>query len=302
LEKAIGELQADSSGSDTADCPSVSCCFCGGIYAGVEYTQLFTFGSELVEFEFDNGLDHDFHVHHGVHDADQGRGDLLDPRGYRAYVGTEECNGIGARVTFWEFRDEARYDEFDRDADTIEETSRRNLEMWSLDIEGTGHVDVCGYHIHGFGGIRIADRKYRLSFDEVGDPDPVTLNAAFNFQGYGVTAGAEIRRELLPCWYVFGKFRGSLVFGDTDFRTQVANIEILNDVVLDIDQRGKFKYRTVAIWETQLGAERHFDTQCGTAFFRVACEAQLWEFPPTGGFGDANVGLLGVVCGFGLTR
>jgi hypothetical protein len=290
------EIEAAGDGSKCCDT-----CGTGLVYGGFEFTSLFPYGSEYVEVHSHNGLQNLPHIpHHGHPEGNPF--DLTRPVGYRVWAGAENCCGQGVRVIYWQWEDEANFRDFDFDGDLDPESIDREIDIWTIDVEGTQSMCYCDTTFIGSLGARLANFEYNSNHLEVATVNPLQNSFSQDFTGVGITGAIEARRPMIWCLEGFAKLRGSLLFGDSNFGWEAHNYDIFDDVDIDISIAGEVQYQTFMVWETQVGVERHFCTGLGTFFVRGAFEAQLWEVPPVVGVGDMNLGLVGAAFGAGLSR
>ncbi len=199
----------------------------------------------------------------------------------RASIGREFGNGLGFRITGFQFDDTAGNGMVGPVA------LASSTEIYAVDFELTARGSFCGWDSITTGGIRIGGLDQSL--DVIVGADSIAL--ARDFDGAGLTAGIEFTRPLgKTAMSAYGGFQASLLFGDADINVATAgpNVPAIAATIATIPNQ------TVAVWELQLGVELERETNLGRAVARIGLEAQMWEQPPVVlGLGDDNIGFFG---------
>jgi hypothetical protein len=210
----------------------------------------------------------------------------------RIWIGRQRPNGVGWRVSWWDFEDSAGIVD-----DGLYELSH-SLDFFTVDLELTRQGKFCGWDLDSSIGVRIAGAgsDWRFYWEE----DSALLSQDFTGAGLTFSVGTE-QPFGRSGFSVYGGLRGSLLYG-------------VNDVnfVLDEDYFGELPYvdvrasvydQTVSVLEMRLGLQYERCTRFGVFFTRAGVEAQLWEIPPVvAGLGDSNIGLFGPTFALGFSR
>lgn len=207
--------------------------------------------------------------------------------GIRAWLGQEYASGLGWRVSGWTFDDHAS-----ADIAGLAELSSE-IDLYTVDFELLRRGRFCGWDLLASGGVRIAGIQREFGIN-VGAEDPLAwFNDDFDGAGLTLAFGAE---QGLGCsnLSVYADFRGSIVFGDTDFE---AGIDVLQLPTI----AGSIDDRTVLIWEMRLGVEYERPLRVGSLYGRAGVEAQAWQLPPAAlGLLDDTIGLFGPTFALGI--
>lgn len=212
---------------------------------------------------------------------------------YRVWLGRQSSNGLGWRIAFWRFADSASLDFNYLDNTTL--TS--DLDLYAIDMEFTQTGKIASWEILSSIGARIGGvgNKESLTYGE----NAVSFDERFT--GAGLTFSIGTRRPLGKSpWSLYGGFRGSLMYGVSDFSVDVDAADLLG---MKIGLDGSVVDQTVSAFEMQLGIQYERSTSQGQIFGRLGLETQLWELPPVvAGIGDKNIGLIGPTFTLGLRR
>ncbi len=302
---------------DACDC----CCYegCGGGYAAIELLFL--------KPHFDYGIDSA-----GLLDGDRSNSfsfRQFDPdydvsESLRFTLGYVDCEGLGARVRWFEFDDDAntlttipgpgnRPSEFQR--------INASLEVEAWDFEITQAVRWCVLEATFAGGVRFATVETTRTRVENDNGD--FRNTLIEFEGWGPTVALDLRRPL-GCgpWALVAGTRASLLFGETDmsFANGLGRLGFPTPPLDDEEALGQLVEDDDVVWvmELQLGLEYRQCVSCGgTLSLRAVMEAQHWgnavvggtlvgqSLPSVGGpetadavaTGDGSLGLFGFAFG-----
>jgi hypothetical protein len=216
----------------------------------------------------------------------------------RLWVGREYASGLGWRVAGWVFDDHAGVSF----GDSAELNSE--LDLYTVDLEIMRRGRFCGWSLLASGGVRIAgiDRMYSFESEDF----LAWLDDDFDGAGLTFAVGAD-QRLGASHFSVYADFRGSIVYGGTDFEVGIGGFGEVDgdlDMIGDLETiHGSVKDRTVLIWQMRLGLEYERPLRFGTLFGRAGVEAQAWELPPVAlGLGDDTIGLFGPTFALGLRR
>lgn len=281
------------------DCDCVHDCDCGPIWrwvGGVEATY----------------LDPRFHST-GNPDADQAL-KTVDPgwtAAPRIWLGVENCNGWGARIRYWQLSDEqSRFDITDFQPGSIFDISQ-TLKMYDIDAEVTKRMDLGNWNLLGSFGGRFASLQRLVmasNFDITSPADSFIFLFNNQTNAGGVTGSVELSRPIgVGAWEVFGLFRGSALWGETDASFTMRE----NNNGTPSTNSGSGQLNTdLTIWEAQVGLQCSKYLECchGTVLARCAFEYQSWIWtvpggnPGQGAIFDPGVDLYGVAFAVGFTH
>lgn len=280
LEEEVALLRSQPAAGDS--CAPDWCQPCGGPVwdAGAELTLLRLYSNSIVlddilEDELEITPDYDLEA------------------GIRAWLGQEYASGLGWRVSGWTFDDHASVD-FLGLAELNSE-----IDLYTVDFEILRRGRFCGWDLLASGGVRIAgiQREYSIGTDDL----LLWFNDDFDGAGLTLALGAE---QGLGCsnFSVYADFRGSIVFGDTDFEIGIGDMGDVIGVIDDLEAiHGSVNDRAVLIWQMRLGVEYERTLRVGTLFGRAGVEAQAWQLPPAAlGLLDDTIGLFGPTFALGV--
>ena len=251
---------ADTGGCESCGC--VQCCCSPTLYAGAEMPWLQVQSSGFA-----------------IPAAPLATPNFGQEPSWRIWAGYESCEGLGFRATYWDFEDSAG----------ISPTLGFGLgiDVYTADLELTQRAQFCGFDLLASGGVRIGGLEQSIfapGFSLVRD-----------FDGAGLTFGVGFERQVgCSPFDIYGKFRGSILFGDTDINVSPpppgVTVATLNN-------------QTMPIWEMQLGLEYNRKTSYGNLFARAGVEAQVWDVPPVViGLFDTHIGFFGPTFAIGVER
>jgi len=243
----------------------------------------------------------------------------FDPA-YRVWVGYQRCDGLGARVRYFDFDHSANsLDIMDPDNDPDEITRKSaELSIRALDLEITQALSVRAVNANLSAGVRWGEVNKSVLRTELDNFDTRFTNV--RFEGFGPTLGAEFLRPLgcSPLTLV-ANTRGSLLYGESNFFFEQAE----GDSGIETNGRLNEDLDLVYILELQTGVEYLY--HCGgygTLSAQLLFEAQAWGssvfegelisqgLPSAGGppnndpvaTTDSTVGLVGVTLGMVFSR
>ena len=210
----------------------------------------------------------------------------------RFWGGYESCEGLGFRATYWEFEDSSGVSPLVGPLGI-----GLGVDVYTVDLELTHRAKFCGFDILASGGVRIGGLKQTLFASIPGN----SVAIARDFDGAGLTFGVGFDRQIgCSPFGVYGNFRGSILYGDSDIDL---NVNIPGLLVGPLNNVATFKNQTLPIWEVQLGLEYNHDISNGALFARAGVEAQVWQVPPVLlGLGDDHLGFFGPTFSIGWER
>ena len=161
----------------------------------------------------------------------------------RYWLGYEASNGLGVRARFFEWEQSKSYN-----------GSEREQKFEIYDVEATLDTTFCNWELTGIGGLRWG--AIQLDGTDFGEANPT------NFDGAGLTLGAEFSRSFWRNFSIIGGARYSVLYGQTDFRP--VSTAVLDNTYVDISE-----LRLGLEWEKQMKSG-------GRLFASAAWEHQLY--------------------------
>ncbi len=287
-----------TSSEQTCPATALPCATGGGFYAGAEVTILRPFAGDFSQLELA---------------VPQLNVDLLaeqpnDEFGVapRVWIGYASPSNVGARVRYWQLDQHLTAETSDTALDGslplgshLARSGRLN--MYTVDTEVTQHFERELVTVDVGVGIRAGGlaRDRSITFDIPGQIDS-TLVFNRNFDGFGPTMVAEVRRQLGDSPFTFlVSPRGTMLFGRV--RTEV---DIDHDIVLGGSTTPAvsiFTRRDAELYtaELRMGLEWSRELRGGRSVFaHVLWENQFWA---GSGVGLSGVGLTGCTIGAGTS-
>jgi hypothetical protein len=280
------------------DCPApaLPCATSGGFYAGAEVTLLRPYAGDLSQLELT------------VPQVDL---DLLAERASdqfgvapRVWIGYTAASDVGVRVRYWQLDQHLIGESSDTSLDgnlpvgsSLARSGRLN--MYTIDSEVTQHFQRNLVTVDVGVGVRAGGlaRDRSLTFDIPNQAD-ATLIFNRNFDGFGPTMVAEVRRQLGNSPFTFlVSPRGTMLFGRV--RTELDIDHDINLVgsttpAVSIFTRSDAELYTA---ELRMGVEWSRELRNGRELFaHVLWENQFWA---GSGVGLSGVGLTGCTIGLG---
>lgn len=204
-----------------------------------------------------------------------------DP-GIRLWAGREWSNGLGGRITYFDFEDAAT-------SVVAGVPLNAGVDIYTFDFELTQRGHFCNWDFLLSGGLRVGGLEQNFAAAALGG-----VAVLRDFDGAGLTMALGFNRPVgTTNLSLYGNFRGSVLFGDADVTGNLFGVPFVAQIPNE----------TISVLEMQLGVEYRREMAFGVGFLRTALEAQTWEQPPVLlGVGDANIGLFGPTIAFGLER
>ncbi len=203
---------------------------------------------------------------------------------WRAWLGLEGQGGLGIRGTYFQFdHSSARAQVAPAGGGTsavLDPESQflslafnmgdavaasHSLEIHVVDMEATQSVNFGSWELMGSFGARYASFKQDYNFAVNGGALGI-LGSRYKFEGAGPTAALEVRRPVYPRLSIFSTARGSIIWGESDWRG--GDPTLANNFLLIYDADG-----ALAIGELQAGVKWNV----GNWFAQGAVEAQAWH-------------------------
>jgi len=247
----------------------------------------------------------------------------------RIFAGWENCCGVGVRVTWWDFGGDGTVDPISPVAvatpvtsasvatptfggfsalgtgsslDTL--TTATWLDAYTIDIEGTKSTTFCCWDLGVSCGLRYAEieQSTTASLSNATIDPAAQLSYRQSLDGIGPTLALSAHRPIGAQIGVFGKARGSILFGDgesqlqsTSFGTGGASnnttfLQTNRDDVLSI-----LELQIGCMWKGDPGAYSTF-----VPFATVALEGQLWQGAGNASSEDGSMGFFGLNSGMGV--
>ena len=220
----------------------------------------------------------------------------------RAQLGWRDTKGRGIRATYWHY--DHRVDSQYKDIEgyyTGWIRADAYLEMQTLDLELTGapYQGWWDFQVMNTLGVRYArhDQYYKaVRFLDYRGTD--FSNVRHGFEGWGLTAGAELKRPLAPTLAFVGRIRGSIIWSDDQVRIQEQGFLTVSGVSVVTKE-----HETHGILEGAMGLEhnRRLGT-VGVLTLRGTVEGQLWGDMGSPLFDGGNLGLFGLGISATLSR
>ena len=170
------------------------------------------------------------------------------------------------------------------------------LEVHTVDLEGTQEFQIGKLSMVGFGGLRYGMMRQQTQAT-VTDSGVVTqsLDWQRRFEGVGPTVGVEVERPIGGCGLAFiGNFRGSLLFGNKDLDRVEVNGSGGGLPILTLDKASE----VLGIGEIELGVQWTRRLAMGDFFVRGTYEGQLWSDCGSPTLGYLGFQGFGIGCGF----
>lgn len=317
LAMGCGEVVGPGCGGACGDIAcGGGCCPPARIYTGFEFTFVKARFEQNVAFtEFvGNGTGGDTFT-----DTEFDYDLVLTPR---VFLGWEHANGLGLRATWWHFDNNAdqvtaspddsgfgriNHPEFanlDISSTDPNDILRANshLNAYAIDLEATHTTSFCGWDLGVAGGVRYAfvEQGYRA---EVETTDTSNNNARVidgsidylqSIEGFGPTISLSASRPLTQRASLFGKARGSLLFGDGEARLSGGE-EITNNGFTFTTDRTTNRDDVMSVAEMQVGFRWQGGEPCYTfrPFLTLAMEGQVWNGAGSATSEDGTLGFFG---------
>ena len=219
----------------------------------------------------------------------------------RLWLGYTCCSGLGLRVRWWQFDQNASSDVnfVDMSQNSFVGTTSGSFDVEAIDFEVTDALIVGNkWDLTFSGGVRYAKFGWTQSSEGTlslltGQEGDVFYADTDKFEGVGGTAAMELHRNVLGRLGVFANVRGSLLYGDATLVT-VTEGDFLppgaSDIIVGVVR---------SVWEAQLGADWTHELWNGLYFTgRVAGEVQYWDSMVA----NTDAGFAGMTFAVGLIR
>lgn len=235
----------------------------------------------------------------------------------RVYFGWKHQDGVGMRVTWWDF---------DEDADTITASPPANgfgeithpafsgvdigsniptdvfsastsLSAHTIDIEATKETCFRGWDFGVAGGLRYVelDQTY---FAQLSDDAAVLLGEIdyqHSLKGFGPTISISASRPLSKRLDLFCKARGSILYGDSE--SELSAGDDLDLTTPFTTTRSTSREDLLSIGEIQVGLNwqgTNRRNRMRTPFFSVALESQVWNGVGNATSEEGSIGFFGL--------
>ena len=243
----------------------------------------------------------------------------------RAWLSVDGCAGLGLRATYWQLDQDANaiaasppangfgridHPSFgDIDISTTIPGDRfvamSGIEAYSIDLEATKQMRFNLWAVTAGTGVRYAsvEQSYLAELTNSAGTRQGQIDFQQNLGGFGPTISLNTARPLGQCFTIFGKARGSLLWGD-------GTVEL--DAGEDLDLTTPFRTDRVnnrddilPITEIQVGLQwlppprPHYAFQ---PFFSAALEGQLWSNAGNATTESGDLGFFGFNVGIGFSR
>jgi len=191
----------------------------------------------------------------------------------RIFVGHENADGLGARLTYWQFDHPSENNAI----------AAAGLEAHSLDLDVTSRAAFAGWDLMTMAGVRYASLELSIG------GGPLGLAATTDFDGFGPTLGLEARKCFSDSLTLVANGRAGLIFGNTEIGIAPLGSGEAHDHYLQT-------------LEARMGVEYSASVGNGVMFTRAMLEAQTWESGSILGLISPDVGFVGPTLSIGFTR
>ncbi len=241
----------------------------------------------------------------------------------RVFLGWQHGDGVGMRVTWWQFDHEAATASANPAANgfgaithptfgTVDISSAiptdtfsaaTDLNAYTIDLEATKQTSFSSWDL-GLGcGIRHAytEQSYRAQLRNTNDVLRGQINYRNSLRGLGPTISLDAYRPFGCQSGIFCKARGSVLFGDGK-----SNLAALEDADLTTSfntTRTTGRDDLLSIGEVQVGYRWKARQRQGTSFrpfFSVAMEGQIWNGAGNATSEEGTLGFFGFNTGMGV--
>jgi Legionella pneumophila major outer membrane protein precursor len=157
-----------------------------------------------------------------------------------------------------------------------------DLELHTVDFEGSQVVSVCGFTIDASAGVRYFRMEQHYDAVESSGVFTGALRSRHDFEGVGPVLALEVRRDVGDTGFsLYGTARGSVLFGDAK---QVVDLEARNaGVLLGASHAENSRCDVIPVAEMEVGAEYALWAGCARWFVRTSMVGQVY-----GGAGNAS--------------
>lgn len=239
----------------------------------------------------------------------------------RVWLGYLNCDGLGARVTWWQFDHQSPERSGTPDAAGNETLATptiggvnlstavvgetlsafTNLQIDAIDAESTKWVDFETWSLVARGGVRYVSmsQRYQAQLTSAAGAALGTIDFGHRFDGIGPTVSFEASRPLGGLT-IFSQARAALLFGNGT--NSLTAVEDLAAAAPFVTQHSTKRDDILTVFEFQLGVEESIDGCYGTTFFwRTALEAQVWQGAGGGSSENGDLGLFGFNAAVGMS-
>lgn len=193
--------------------------------------------------------------------------------GSRFYVGRERADGLGVRLTYFQF---------DHNSAASGLGIVTGLELHTLDLEVTSRTKFFSSDVLLSAGFRYAKLQQDYGLQGLG-------SLGFDSEGGGMTIGAQMNRGIgCSKWNLVIAGRGSIILTDND---------ISIPGLLSVSGEDS----TMKIWEARIGLDRKSQLTGRVNWIAgIALEAQNWDAAPIAGLIGNDISLYGPTFRLGL--
>ena len=239
----------------------------------------------------------------------------------RVFLGWQHGDGVGMRASWWQFDNaaavasasppangfgEITHPQFGSvDISTVDPTdvfsATSELNVYAIDLELTKQALFCSWDLDIGCGVRYAFAEQRYQ-SQVRDDDNVLrgqIDYRQSLEGIGPTISLGAVRPLTCKLSVFGKARGSVLFGDGESSLNAGEDLDLNNSFTTTQATNRDDLLSIA--EAQIGFMWQGD-EGGTVrpFLTVAMEGQVWNGAGNATSEDGTLGFFGLNLGGGV--
>ncbi len=241
----------------------------------------------------------------------------------RVFIGWQRCDGLGLRVTWWQFDHSAANSSANPPANGFGEiaappfgdveissniptdtfSAASDLDAYAIDVEATKQTSFASWNFGVGGGVRYAatEQRYFAQLRDSGADLRDQIDFRQSLEGIGPTISIEAHRPWSRQLSSFCKARGSVLFGDGESRLNAGE---------DLDLANSFTTTRVtnrddllSIAEIQVGLRWQASQNRGRRlipFVTSAFEGQIWNGAGNASSEEGNLGFFGFTAGAGV--
>jgi hypothetical protein len=241
----------------------------------------------------------------------------------RAFVGWQNCDGLGWRATWWQFDHSAAdlsanppangfgeialppFGDVDISSNIATDTfsAVSDLNAYAVDLEATKQTSFASWNFGVGGGIRYAssEQHYFAQVRETGNVLRDQVDYQHSIEGIGPTISIDACRPWSRQLGTFCKARGSVLFGDGESRLIAGeDLDLANSFTTT---RTTGRDDLLSIAEIQVGIRWQASQNRNLVlrpFLTSAFEGQIWNGAGNATSEEGNLGFFGFTAGGGL--
>lgn len=241
----------------------------------------------------------------------------------RVFLGWQRANGIGMRVSWWQFDHSPGAESANPPANGFGEithppfgdvdissniptdtfSAASDLNAYALDLEATKQVNFPSWQLGIGGGVRyaLAEQSYNAQLRNTGGVLRGDIDYSHSIEGIGPTISLNAYRPWTPQFGGFCNARGSVLFGDGESQLEAGeDLDLANSFTTT---RATRRDDLLSIAELQVGVLWQGALTRGrllTPFASAAMEGQVWEGAGNATSEEGSLGFFGFSCGAGV--